>query len=215
MGRRSPRVLLAFLGSLALLLPASAPAHDHAAMPAGTAVDHMAASVVAYSRDEQPYSIPDLTLRDVAGEPVPLRGLLDRGMPTLLQFIFTTCTTICPIMGATFASAQGELDAIGVDYQLVSISIDPEHDVPEVLAAYDESLGATGQWRFLTGSAGDIERVLAAFDASLPGNSKMYHRPATYLRASGNGPWVRLRGLLGAAELVAEFRGVVRAGPSQ
>lgn len=184
-------------------------------MSAGTAVDDLAASAATYSRHEQRYLVPDLTLRDAGGDPVPLRGLLDQDMPTLLQFIFTTCTTICPIMGATFASAQAQLDAIGVEHQLVSISIDPEHDVPQVLAAYAQALGATGRWRFLTGSAGDVTRVLAAFDAGLPGNDKMYHQPVTYLRAGGTGPWIRLRGLLGAAELAAEYRRVVVGSPSQ
>jgi protein SCO1/2 len=184
-------------------------------MPVSTAVDEMAAPTATYSRGEQSYLVPDLTLVDSRGEPVPLRALLDRGMPTLLQFVFTTCTTICPIMGAAFADAQDELDALGSEHQLVSISIDPEHDVPGVLAAYARSLRATGQWRFLTGSVDDIAHVLAAFDASLPGGNRMYQQPLTYLRASAGGPWVRLQGLLGTAELVAEYRRVVHAGLSQ
>jgi len=202
------------LAACILLPTAAASAHDHAAMPARTAADEMTASTITYSRSGQSYLVPGLVLLDSTGEPVPLRALLDRGIPTLLQFIFTTCTTICPIMGATFAAAQTELDASDGEHQLVSISIDPEHDVPEVMAAYARSLGATGQWWFLTGSADDVARVLAAFDARLPGGSKMYQQPLTFLRAGGRGPWIRLQSLLGAAELVAEYHRLVHAGRS-
>ncbi len=68
--------------------------------------------------------------------------------------------------------------------RLVSITIDPEHDTPAVLAEYAERFGAPRGWSFLTGSPEDVERVLRAFDAW--SGSKSSHRPITLLRRRGD-----------------------------
>jgi len=68
------------------------------------------------------------------------------------DFIFTNCTTICLPMTANMASLQTMLEAEQIDAQLVSFSVDPEHDTPEVLKAYGQSYNADfDNWTFLTG----------------------------------------------------------------
>ncbi len=140
-------------------------------------------------------------------------ALLTASEPVLLQFIFTTCTTICPVLSASFASSQDALQAVGQDFRLVSISIDPEHDTPPVLRDYAARFHAAPNWHFLTGAKDDVERVQKAFEAWYPGNNKMYHRPYTYLRAHKCAPWVRIEGLLSTAKLVAEYRRVLDQPP--
>jgi protein SCO1/2 len=159
-----------------------------------------------YQRSTARYSLPAATLVDATSGPVDLRAFLDRPEPVLLQFIFTTCTTICPVLSATFAAAQDDLEALGRPFTLVSISIDPEHDTPAVLRDYAKRFEAGDDWHFLTGTQDTVTRVQKAFDAWYPGNNKMYHRPYTYLRAAPGQPWVRLDGMVSAAELVAEYR---------
>ncbi|MFY9826559.1 MAG: SCO family protein, partial [Thermoanaerobaculia bacterium] len=125
-----------------------------------------------------------------------------------LQFIFTTCPSICPVLTATLAAAREEL---GNEVRLVSISIDPEFDTPARLRDYARRFTAGPGWRFLTGSRDDVAAVQKAFDAYRP--NKMQHEPLTFLRAGPGEPWVRLAGPITPAELVAEVRRLAgRAG---
>jgi protein SCO1/2 len=122
----------------------------------------------------------------------------------LLQFIFTTCPTVCPVMSGTFSAAQEKLGADLARVRMISISIDPEQDTPERLREYARRFKAGRQWLFLTGNLDDIVAVQKSFDA-YRGN-KMRHEPLTFLRAAHGKTWVRLDGLMSAAQLVAEYR---------
>lgn len=102
--------------------------------------------------------VPGFALTDQAGRTVRDRDL--RGAPWVANFIFTRCPTACPMLTAKFKALQGELgDLKGVRY--VSISVDPEHDTPPVLAAYAQRFGAdTSRWTFLTGRLAEIEKTV-------------------------------------------------------
>lgn len=162
-----------------------------------------------YRRTEARYEVPDLTLIAMDGGSAALRDVLAADEPVLLQFIFTTCTTICPVLSASFSAVQDELGGASGGYQMVSITVDPEHDTPERLRAYAARWKADERWEFLTGPRARIEHVQKAFDAWYPANNKMYHRPYTFLRAAHGASWVRLDGLLSRADLVAEYRSLV------
>jgi protein SCO1/2 len=140
----------------------------------------------------------------MAGAAVPLGPELSHRGLVLLQFIFTTCSTICPVLSGVFAAVQGQCGSELAPVHLLSISIDPEYDTPERLQGYARQFKAGQHWRFLTGKRADLVAVQKAFDA-YRGN-KMRHEPTTYLRASPDAPWVRLDGLMSAAELLAECR---------
>jgi protein SCO1/2 len=182
-------------------------AHDHAADAQGEdphAHHRAMLSETGYTRSEHHYAIPDLRLVGMDGEPTTLLKELDCGKPVMVNFIFTTCTTICPVQSATFAQVQRDLGPQVDDVRMISISIDPEHDTPERLRAYAERFGAGSQWRFLTGGLSEIIAAQKAFDAYR--GSKMSHDPVTFLRASTGAPWVRLYGIAGAADVVEEYR---------
>lgn len=183
-----------------------------AAMAQEPPMDHshhaaMMAKPSPYVRSQHEYSVPEVTLRDQSGRPVPIAELLETPGPLAVNFIFTTCTTICPVMTATFAQVKRELGPEAGRIRLVSITIDPEHDTPAVLADYAKRFGAAPDWSFLTGSPGDVERVLRAFDA-WPG-SKAGHRPITLLRRGSQDGWVRLEGLGSGAALAEQVRTVL------
>jgi protein SCO1/2 len=156
-----------------------------------------------YSRSLALYDVPDVTLVDMTGAEVRLASVLSYEGPVLLQFIFTTCPTICPVLSSIFSGAQSKLGADLEKVRMVSISIDPEYDTPARMREYAEKFNAKPQWRFLTGKLDDIVAAQKAFDA-YRGN-KMRHEPVTFLRASPKDPWVRLDGLMGAGDLVAEY----------
>lgn len=154
-----------------------------------------------YVRSIAEISPPPVTLTDAQGERVPLAAVLDSSEPVVLQFIFTTCPSICPALSATLSAAQAEL---GENARLVSISIDPEFDTPARLRDYARRFNAGPRWRFLTGSREDVAAVQKAFGAYRP--NKMWHEPLTFLRPASGESWVRLAGPMSAEELVAEFR---------
>jgi protein SCO1/2 len=148
------------------------------------------------------YVVPDVQLIDESGKSVALRALLESDRPVALNFIFTTCTTICPVMTVTFAQMQRELGDAANQLQLVSISIDPEYDRPEVLKAYAEQFHAGADWTFLTGDSADISQVLVSFESYA--GSKMNHEPLTLLKRPESSSWVRIDGLAGGADLAHE-----------
>jgi protein SCO1/2 len=164
----------------------------------------------AVTRSVAWYVVPDVTLSDQTGQAVALRKLLDADRPVLVNFVFTTCTAICPVMSATFAAVQRELGADVARVRMVSISIDPEHDTPAVLGEYAGRFGAGPQWHFLTGALADTIAVLRAFDAYR--GEKMSHEPLTLLRAGPGTSWVRYDGFASAATLLEETRAMLAGG---
>lgn len=99
--------------------------------------------------------LPGFELVDHRGRSVGREELL--GAPWVADLVFTRCALACPQMSAAMARLDRRLPR-GV--RLVSVSVDPEHDRPEVLADYAERYGASDRWRFLTGDAEAI-RALA------------------------------------------------------
>ncbi|GAB4390495.1 MAG: SCO family protein [Thermodesulfovibrionales bacterium] len=157
-----------------------------------------------YKRTVEYYTIPDVTLVDQDGETVALRELLDSEKPVLVDFIFATCTTVCPVLSAGFSNLQKKLGPQAEQVRLVSISIDPDNDRPEIMKQYLERYNAQAGWVFLTGAHDDIVRVMRAFDAYV--ENKMSHYPLIILHAPGSREWVRIYGMVGTADLVAEYR---------
>ena len=158
----------------------------------------------SFTRTVASYEPPDVTLVDMNGASISLASALKYDGPVLLQFIFTTCPTVCPVMSGTFSAAQERLGADLARVRMISISIDPEQDTPERLREYARRFKAGRQWLFLTGDLDQIVAVQKSFDA-YRGN-KMRHEPLTFLRAAHGNTWVRLDGLMSAAQLVAEYR---------
>ena len=153
-----------------------------------------------YSVSSKKYTIPDVTLLAANGDEVSMGDLLAADKPVALNFIFTTCTTICPVMTATFDKMQRELDREQLDHlQVISISIDPEYDRPEVLRSYAKRFNASESWLFLTGRSEDVNAVMRAFDAYA--GSKMNHQPLTFMRKHPQQPWLRVNGLASGKDL--------------
>lgn len=112
------------------------------------------------------------------GDPVPGFSLVNqhgeaagpwqwRGKVVAINFIYTRCPLpeVCPRLTASFAALQRRFAGrLGRDLILASITLDPKHDTPEVLARYADSVGAvTGAWQFLTGNFEDVARVAGVF----------------------------------------------------
>ena len=77
--------------------------------------------------------IPDVRVYDQNGKQINFYSDLVKGKTVAINFIFTTCTTICPPLTATFGRVQQDLKANALEAQLISVSVDPTTDTPERL----------------------------------------------------------------------------------
>lgn len=101
-------------------------------------------------------SLPDFELKDQTGKMISLDDL--KGKVWIAGFVYSRCHSTCPIVSATMAALRDRLPA---DVELVSFSVDPRHDTPEVLSQYAALYKADAErWHFLTGDEETIYRVL-------------------------------------------------------
>ncbi len=165
-----------------------------------------AAEVKKYKRSIEKYSIPDVVLINQDGAKVKLASLLNGDQPVVVDFIYGTCTTICPVLSAGYANLQSKLALEGRRPKLVSITIDPENDTPYIMKDYLKRFRAKPGWEFLTGSRSDINAVMRAFNAYIP--DKMSHYPLNLIRVPKDGSWVRLFGIMSSREFMEEYQSV-------
>ncbi|MEN3334393.1 MAG: hypothetical protein V7641_3758 [Blastocatellia bacterium] len=147
-------------------------------------------------------AIPDVPVIDQDGKRLNFYTDLVKGKVVAINFIFTTCTTICPPLGATFAKV-GTLggERFGTDFHLISISIDPTTDTPQRLKAWCEKFNAKPGWTLVTGQKEDINNLLKAlggFSASLRD-----HTPAVLIINDAQGSMTRAYGLAPPAKLLS------------
>lgn len=84
-----------------------------------------------------------------------------KGKIWVANFIFTRCAGPCPLMTSRMAEVNQALGKKATDVELVTITVDPEYDTPEVLKEYSEQVGASpDRWKFLTGPKDQIETVV-------------------------------------------------------
>ena len=110
-------------------------------------------------------SMPDFTLTDQSGRPVQLSDF--RGRVVAVDFIYTRCPLpdVCPRLSANFGRLQNRFrEKMGKELMLLSITIDPQYDTPQVLQGYAKIWNAQlDAWRFLTGQDSAIEVVARRF----------------------------------------------------
>lgn len=149
-------------------------------------------------------NLPDVKMTDMNGVQVELNDVLDKDSAIILNFVFTTCTTICPAMSGTFQQVQTKLGKKRREAKLISISIDPENDTPAKLKEFAENYNAGSQWKLLTGSYESSVLVQKAFEVFA--GDKMNHKPVTFLRAKGTAnTWLRIDGLVDASVILKEY----------
>jgi protein SCO1/2 len=152
------------------------------------------------------YSVPAVKLLRDDGIEVTLDKEINDGRPVVVNFIYTTCTTICPLSSQEFSNLQDRLGADRDKVHLVSISIDPEQDTPAHLSQYARHFQAGKEWQHYTGTVQASIEAQRAFNVYR--GDKMSHTPVTLLRGSSGDSWVRLDGFATGDELYSEVQGL-------
>ena len=135
----------------------------------------------------------DLPLLDQDGQELRLVSDVIGDRIVVMNFVYTTCTTVCPVLSALFTQVQDRLgDHLGKDVLLVSMTVDPLRDTPDRLKAYAADRGAKPGWVWLTGVKPTVESVLDGLGAYSP---NFEDHPAMVLVGDGrNGQWQRFFG---------------------
>jgi protein SCO1/2 len=156
-----------------------------------------------------PYSAPQLKLIRQDGKSVSLADEMDDGRPVVLNFIFTTCGSICPLMSQVFGQFQRQLGNESGHVHLMSISTDPEEDSPPRLREYARRYGARPGWNHYTGTLEASQSAQRAFGVYR--GDKMSHTPVTLMRIAPGQPWLRIEGFVTPQQLLAQYQHLLAA----
>ena len=144
--------------------------------------------------------IPDVKVLDQNGKALNFYSDLIKDRTVAVNFIFTTCTTICPPLTATFRRVQQELGKSVPNVQLISVSVDPTTDTPERLRAFAMKFKAEPGWTFVTGEEAEINSLLQAFGVAVA--NKNDHTPMVLIGNDKAGYWTRTYGLSSPSTLL-------------
>jgi protein SCO1/2 len=195
-------VLPLFAAALMASFALRAAAPDPAADPHAGHHPPAAATVI---RSTANYSVPPIKLVRDDGKSVSLADELNDGRPVVLNFIYTTCSGICPLASHILSQLQHKLGADRDGVHLVSISIDPEEDTPARLRDYASRYLAGPSWQHYTGTMAASIAAQRVFEVYR--GDKMGHTPVTLIRAAPGAPWVRFDGFATADMLLQELPG--------
>ena len=137
---------------------------------------------------------PNVELITQDGKKVRFYDDLIKGKVVALELIYTTCKYNCPLETARMVQLQKLLgDRVGKDVFFYSLTIDPEHDTPEVLKAYAEKYHVGPGWTFLTGNSADIKLISKrlGLDKLPTGNDPDGHMPSLLIGNEASGIWMR------------------------
>jgi protein SCO1/2 len=199
--RRQTGFAWGVLISLTLLAPAAIAA-GHSADPHAHHKQMLQKEAERESNaDSVELSIPDVSLLTQYGDTVNLRNDVVGNKIVVIDFVYTTCTTICPVLSAILGQVQGQLtDRLGKDVILVSLTVDPLRDTPKRLKAYSEKHRAADGWFWLTGSKLTVDEVLQQFGVYTP---NFEDHPSMVLVGDGaSGEWSRFIGFPAAGQIV-------------
>lgn len=143
--------------------------------------------------------IPDTQVLDQFGNELNFADLV-KDKVVAINFVFTTCTAICPSLTATFRRVQLEAAKRNLEVQLISVSVDPTTDTPERLKDYAAKFKAGPGWTFVTGEKTRIDTVLQALGAAV--SNKNDHTPMILIGNPASNYWTRAYGLTSPVQIV-------------
>ncbi len=136
------------------------------------------------------------------GEPVRFVDDVLGERIVVVDFIYTTCTTVCPVLSAILGQVQQQLAGeLGPELHLVSVSVDPVRDTPERLKAYAANHRAGPEWVWLTGDKTEVDEVLRGLGAYTPDFED--HPSMILVGDASTGTWKRFFGFPGPDKIVA------------
>jgi protein SCO1 len=198
---RRLRSIAALNISLALCWPGATLAQDHHQHHDNVITEAIKAEPVEARR------IPDIQLTDQRGHQARFLSDVLRQRVAIVSFIYTSCETTCPLVGATVAAIADDFQREGANLAIVSISVDPDFDTPARLLAWRERFGDLPQWTLLTGPRREVEQLLRAFGTYSANIDD--HSDILLIGPDAAGRWTRLSAFAETDLIAAAIRSAV------
>jgi protein SCO1 len=148
--------------------------------------------------------LADLPLIDQNGKTVDLYKDFIAGRRIVLHSFFARCEGSCPVMMTTLQALQKQLGSrLGKDVHIVSTTVDPDHDTPDVLADYAKRVKAGQGWHFLSGSTEQVTTALRRIGQYT--DAPEDHMNLIIVGNDTNGDWRKVHGLAGLKEVTTEI----------
>lgn len=150
----------------------------------------------------------DLELTDQDGRTHRLYSDLLQGKTVVINAFFATCQGVCPVLSAKMAKIQDALgDKLGKEALILSITVDPKADTPEVLHQYAARWNAKPGWLFLTGPADNVQTALRKLGQYV--ENKEAHTTIVIVGNDKTGLWKKANGVASPQELIGIVESVV------
>ena len=149
--------------------------------------------------------VADVLVRNQDGRELHFNRDLIKGRLVAINFVFTGCSSVCPLMGASFASLQQQLGSSAAQVALISVSLDPLNDTPARLLEWRNKFSTKPGWTLVTGRYQDIDALLSSLGAAA--SDPAAHAPfILIIDGRGDGPWQRMDGLADPAAVARVLR---------
>lgn len=156
---------------------------------------HKAMAAIASGKSSQAeVTIPEgLTLVNQYGEDVDLDRDIIGDRIVVIDFVYTTCTTVCPVVSSIFSMVQDRLgDRMNREVALITITVDPSRDTPHRLLSYSKNFNPGDGWSWLTGDKKSVDKILTALGAYTPNFED--HPAMVLVGDEQSSEWYRLYG---------------------
>ena len=153
---------------------------------------------------------PNTELLTQDNKPVHFFDDLLKGKVVMINFAFTTCAGVCSPMTANLAKVQEYLgDRVGRDINMITISVDPLIDTPEVLKKYAAGFKVKPGWYFLTGKKENVDQVLKKLGGYVAEKDK--HSGVLIIGNVATGEWSKVFAMANPSEIANQVRKVADA----
>ncbi len=167
---------------------------------------------LAYTAQTLRQHFPNVRLVTQDNKTVHFYDDVIKGRTVILQFMFANCEKACPLVTPNLAKVQRELMARGAsEISIVSITVDPVHDTPQVLQHYAHMFNVQPGWRFLTGSKTDIDQIRRELGVWDPDEQQIEHMNVLTIGRESTGQWIAIGGLSKPDDIVQT---VLRLAPT-
>lgn len=155
------------------------------------------------STDRSIGALPEVQLISMLEKKSTLKNEVEIDTPLIINFVFTTCSTICSVQTLVLSQAKKLFDASLQNTKILTFTIDPDNDTPSQLRKFSNSFSIDKGWMFYTGTFEAMLQVQKIFNVYR--GSKANHPPVIYMRKSKNTPWVRIEGFPKPQEIVVQL----------
>jgi len=153
--------------------------------------------------------IPETVLINQHGQSVNFRQDVVADNIVVMDFVYTSCTTVCPVLSAVMEQVQNKLTArIGHGVSLVSLTVDPVRDNPQRLLEYSQKHNAGPGWTWLTGSKPTVDSVLVSLGTYTP--NFIDHPSLVMVGDLKSGQWTRFYGFPSPDQIVSTVNNLIK-----